>query len=109
MGAGIILYAPAIVLSVILGWDERLTILLMAVVTVAYTMAGGITAVIWTDVVQMLMVFGGIAVALLALFANLPEGVGVGMRSISVGFRRCGGAWISPGTPPTPTHSGRAS
>jgi SSS family transporter len=78
MGAGIILYAPAIVLSVILGWDERVTILVMAVVTVAYTMVGGITAVIWTDVVQMLMVFGGIAVALLALFANLPEGVGLG-------------------------------
>ena len=78
MGAGIILYAPAIVLSVILGWDERLTILVMALVTVAYTMVGGITAVIWTDVVQMLMVFGGIAVALLALFANLPDGVGVG-------------------------------
>jgi SSS family transporter len=77
MGAGIILYAPAIVLSVILGWDERLTILVMAVVTVAYTMAGGITAVIWTDVVQMLMVFGGIGVALAALFANLPEGVGL--------------------------------
>ena len=74
MGAGIILYAPAIVLSVILGWDERLTIMVMAVVTVAYTMAGGITAVIWTDVVQMLMVFGGIAVALIALFANLPGG-----------------------------------
>ncbi len=77
MGAGIILYAPAIVLSVILGWDERLTILVMAAVTVAYTMVGGITAVIWTDVVQMLMVFGGIGVALLAIFANLPEGVGV--------------------------------
>jgi SSS family transporter len=78
MGAGIILYAPAIVLSVILGWDERLTIMVMAVITVAYTMAGGITAVIWTDVVQMLMVFGGIAVALTALFANLPDGVGLG-------------------------------
>ncbi len=78
MGAGIILYAPAIVLSVILGWDERLTIAVMALVTVLYTMAGGITAVIWTDVVQMLMVFGGIAVALAALFANLPAEVGVG-------------------------------
>jgi Na+/proline symporter len=78
MGAGIILYAPAIVLSVILGWDERVTILVMAVVTVAYTMIGGITAVIWTDVVQMLMVFGGIALALVILFTNLPSGVGVG-------------------------------
>jgi len=78
MGAGIILYAPAIVLSVILGWDERVTILVMGVVTVAYTMVGGITAVIWTDVIQMLMVFGGIGLAILMLFANLPAGVGVG-------------------------------
>ncbi|MGW8267516.1 MAG: sodium:solute symporter [Longimicrobiales bacterium] len=78
MGAGIILYAPAIVLSVILGWDERLTIMVMAVVTVAYTMVGGITAVIWTDVVQMLMVFGGIALALVMLVSNLPDGVGMG-------------------------------
>ena len=77
MGAGIILYAPAIVLSVILGWDERVTILVMGVVTVAYTMVGGITAVIWTDVVQMLMVFGGIGLAIFMLFANLPDGVGV--------------------------------
>jgi len=77
MGAGIILYAPAIVLSVILGWDERVTILVMAVVTVTYTMIGGITAVIWTDVVQMLMVFGGIGLALVMLVGNLPDGVGM--------------------------------
>ncbi|MFG1690820.1 sodium:solute symporter [Gemmatimonadota bacterium] len=77
MGAGIILYAPAIVLSVIMGWDERLTIMVMAAITILYTMVGGITAVIWTDVVQMLMVFGGIAVALVALFANLPADVGL--------------------------------
>ena len=77
MGAGLILYAPAIVLSVIMGWDERLTIMVMAAVTILYTMVGGITAVIWTDVVQMLMVLGGIALALGALFANLPAEVGL--------------------------------
>ena len=77
IGAGIILYAPAIVLSVILEWDETATILIMAVVTVAYTLMGGITAVVWTDVVQMLMMFAGIAVALVALFAALPAEVGV--------------------------------
>ncbi len=77
IGAGIILYAPAIVLSVIMEWDETATILIMAVVTVAYTLMGGITAVVWTDVVQMLMMFAGIAVALVALFAALPAEVGV--------------------------------
>jgi SSS family solute:Na+ symporter len=77
IGAGIILYAPAIVLSVIMSWDETTTILIMAGVTIGYTMIGGITAVIWTDVVQMLMMFVGIAVALVALFTTLPAEVGV--------------------------------
>jgi len=78
LSAGIVLYAPAIVLSVIMGWDETVTILIMGAVTVGYTLMGGITAVIWTDVVQMLMMFLGIAVALVVLFATLPSGIGVG-------------------------------
>ncbi|MEX2529608.1 MAG: sodium:solute symporter [Gemmatimonadota bacterium] len=77
MAAGIVLYAPAIVLSVIMGWDERVTILVMAVITVGYTLLGGITAVIWTDVVQMLMMFAGIAFAVFMLVSGLPEEVGV--------------------------------
>lgn len=78
LAAGIVLYAPAIVLSVIMGWDERLTILIMGLVTIAYTIVGGITAVIWTDVIQMLMMFVGIAVAIFILFGTLPAEVGVG-------------------------------
>ncbi|HSM06777.1 MAG TPA: sodium:solute symporter [Longimicrobiales bacterium] len=78
LAAGLVLYAPAIVLSVIMGWDETVTILIMAAVTIAYTLMGGITAVIWTDVIQMLMMFVGIAVALFILFTTLPSGVGVG-------------------------------
>jgi SSS family transporter len=77
MGTGVIMYAPAIVLSTILGWDERITISIMAVVTIGYTATGGITAVIWTDVVQMLMMFLGIGLAIVFMVAGLPEGVGV--------------------------------
>jgi solute:Na+ symporter, SSS family len=77
MAAGIVLYAPAIVLSVIMGWDERVTILIMAAITIGYTLLGGITAVIWTDVVQMLMMFAGIVFAVFILLSGLPEQVGV--------------------------------
>jgi len=77
LAAGITLYAPAIVLSVIMGWDEKTTIVLMGVITILYTMVGGITAVIWTDVVQMLMMFAGIGAALFILFGTLPPEVGV--------------------------------
>jgi len=78
MAAGIVMYAPAVVLSIMMGWDEIVTIAIMGVVTILYTMVGGITAVIWTDVVQMLMMFAGIGVALLVLFAALPAEVGMG-------------------------------
>lgn len=77
MAAGIVMYAPAVVLSVIMGWDETTTILIMAVVTILYTSVGGIGAVIWTDVLQMLMMFAGIAVALFVLFYELPSEVGI--------------------------------
>jgi len=77
MGTGVIMYAPAIVLSTILGWDEVVTISIMAVVTIAYTVTGGITAVIWTDVVQMLMMFLGIGLAIVFMISGLPDGVGV--------------------------------
>ena len=46
--------------------------------TILYTMMGGITAVIWTDVLQMLMMFAGIAVALVVLFGALPSEVAMG-------------------------------
>ena len=87
LAAGIVLYAPAIVLSVIMGWDERVTILIMGVITVGYTMMGGITAVIWTDVVQMLLMFAGIGIALFVLFHTLPSGVGVGDVAYLGGIR----------------------
>ena len=77
MAAGIVMYAPAVVLSVILGWDETWTIFIIGAVTILYTVTGGITAVIWTDVVQMLMMFAGIGVVLVALFWRLPAEVGV--------------------------------
>ena len=75
LAAGIVLYAPAIVLSVIMGWDEKVTILIMGLVTIAYTTIGGITAVIWTDVIQMLLMFVGITAALVILFGTLPSDV----------------------------------
>ncbi len=87
LAAGIVLYAPAIVLSVIMGWDETVTIFIMGAVTIAYTMMGGITAVIWTDVIQMLMMFAGIAVALVVLFNTLPADVGLGDVAYIGGIR----------------------
>jgi Na+/proline symporter len=77
LSVGITLYAPSLVLSVILGWNERTTILLMAGTTVVYVIYGGNKSVIWTDVVQMLFIWFGIFLCVGVAIAQLPEGVGL--------------------------------
>jgi Na+/proline symporter len=75
MSVGIVLYAPSVVLSVILGWDESLTILLMGVTTLLYTAKGGVRAVIWTDTLQMILMFIGVFLGLYIVISKLPEGI----------------------------------
>ncbi|MFY9608460.1 MAG: sodium:solute symporter [Blastocatellia bacterium] len=75
MSVGIVLYAPSVVLSVILGWDERFTILLMGVTTLIYTTKGGVRAVVWTDTVQMILMFAGVFLGLYLVISKLPEEV----------------------------------
>jgi Na+/proline symporter len=75
MSVGIVLYAPSVVLSVILGWDETLTILMMGVTTLLYTAKGGVRAVIWTDTLQMILMFIGVFLGLYIVIAKLPEGI----------------------------------
>src|SRR6478752_2501943 len=71
LGAGLALSAPAIVLSVVVGWPIRETILIMGGLVVLYTTLGGIKAVTWADVLQMtvislaLILSFGIAISLL--------------------------------------------
>jgi len=75
LAVGVALSAPAIVLSVILGWPDRWTTLIMGAVVVLYTALGGIQAVTWTDFYQMLIMMAGILVALATAVAMLPDGV----------------------------------
>ncbi len=75
LAVGVALSAPAIVLSVILGWPDRWTTLIMGAVVVLYTVLGGIQAVTWTDFYQMLIMMAGILVALATAVAMLPGGV----------------------------------
>src|SRR5215470_4015969 len=56
LGAGLALSAPAIVLSVVLGLPYQATVLIMGGLVVLYTTMGGIKAVTWADVQQMLVI-----------------------------------------------------
>ena len=75
LSAGLTLYAPAIVLSAILGWPDRLTIGLMGITVVSYTSLGGVKAVTWSDVQQMCIIFLGLVASLITVFVLLPHSV----------------------------------
>jgi Na+/proline symporter len=77
LSVGVTLYAPSLVLSVILGWSETTTILLMGGATVAYVLHGGNRSVIWTDVVQMALIWLGIFLCVGIAIWNLPAGFSV--------------------------------
>ena len=75
LSAGLTLYAPAIVLSAILGWPDRVTILLMGITVITYTSLGGVKAVTWSDVQQMCIIFFGLIAALVVIIRLLPQAV----------------------------------
>src|ERR1041385_8783628 len=75
LSAGMTIYAPAIVLSVILGWPERMTTSMMGAVVVTYTVLGGIKAVTWSDVQQMCVILIGLVIALVTVLVLLPSSV----------------------------------
>ena len=77
LSAGVIIAAPAVILSIVLGWSLPLTILAIGIPTTVYTMLGGVQAVTWADVKQMVVILVGVTAAVVALVLGLPDDVGV--------------------------------
>ena len=78
MATGVVISAPAVVLSVVMGLERHDHVLLMALPTALYTMFGGVQAVAWTDVKQMVLIVGGLVAAVVVLVARPARRVGVG-------------------------------
>ena len=76
LSCGVIIAAPAVILSIVLGWNLTLTILAIGIPTTLYTMFGGVQAVTWTDVKQMVVIVLGMAGAVAVLVSGLPADVG---------------------------------
>jgi SSS family transporter len=77
MSCGVIISAPAVVLSVILGMNVTVTCLLIGLPTALYTMFGGVQAVTWTDVKQMFLIVFGLFAAIVVMVGGLPSDVSV--------------------------------
>jgi Na+/proline symporter len=77
MSLGVVISAPAVVLSVVLGLSVTSTALFIALPTAVYTMFGGVQAVTWTDVKQMVLIVAGLVAAIVVLVRGLPGDVGI--------------------------------
>ncbi|MDQ3132644.1 MAG: sodium:solute symporter [Acidobacteriota bacterium] len=75
LGVGVIIAAPSVILSIVLGWSEIVTIFVIGLSTTIYTMIGGVQAVTWTDVKQMVIIFFGLFVCLYVIVSQFPAEV----------------------------------
>jgi SSS family transporter len=71
---GIRLFLTAIVLVALTGWADPVSILIIGVVTIAYTYLGGMAAVIWTDAIQLVVYLVGAVAAAFVLLGQIPGG-----------------------------------
>ena len=78
LAAGITIYAPAIVLSTILGWKLSITILVIGAVVIFYTVLGGTKAVSVTQKQQMIVILVGMFIAGVVVVLKLPDGLSFG-------------------------------
>jgi len=76
VSTGISIYAPAIILSSLLGWNIYWTNIFMGGLLIIYTVSGGAKAVAYTQQLQMVIIFAGMFVAAYMVVQLLPQGVG---------------------------------
>jgi Na+/proline symporter len=75
LAVGMTIYAPSIVLSVMLGWDIRVTSTIIGGGIIVYTVTGGVTSVSWTHFQQMFIILSGMVMALVVIIVSLPPDV----------------------------------
>jgi Na+/proline symporter len=89
LAAGITIYAPAIILSTMLGWRLDLTILLSGLLVIIYTVTGGSEAVTLTQKYQLAVIFGGMLTAFVVLLMRLPTNLSLtDALTVAGGFQK---------------------
>ncbi len=75
LAAGITIFAPAIILSVVLGWNLLLLNIIIGILVIIYTVSGGTKAVNVTQKHQMVVIFTGMIIAFILIVNKLPENI----------------------------------
>ena len=96
---GIVVLLPALALSAVTGMNVFLCIALMGLLSTIYTVIGGMEAVIWTDVLQAIVLIGGALVALGIIIANLDGGfsdlISIGLENHKFNLAHLNWDWTS--------------
>ena len=77
MATGVVISAPAVILSALFGWSMGWSVALVGVPAVVYASLGGVQAVAWADVKQVIMIVFGLAAIAVVLILGMPDGVGL--------------------------------
>ncbi|HSJ10603.1 MAG TPA: sodium:solute symporter [Longimicrobiales bacterium] len=80
LSCGVIIAAPAVVFSAVFGWDLATSVALIGVPTVFYTMLGGVQAVTWADVKQMVVIVFALFAIVVVLLMRMPVAPDDAMR-----------------------------
>lgn len=75
LAAGITIYAPSIILSSLLGWDLKLTNIVIGLLVIVYTVSGGTKAVTQTQTQQMAVMMSGMIIAGILIIFSLPQDI----------------------------------
>ncbi|NQX85594.1 MAG: sodium:solute symporter, partial [Flavobacteriaceae bacterium] len=75
LAAGITIFAPAIILSAVLGWDLTLLNIVIGILVIIYTVSGGTKAVSVTQKHQMAVIFTGMFITFFLIISYLPDGI----------------------------------
>ena len=76
----LVLFASSVAFKSAAGWDPLFTILLVGILGITYTVLGGMKAVVWTDVLQFFILFGGILFIIIKLSCLIPGGFTGGLE-----------------------------
>lgn len=80
---GIVVYAPALVVAQMTGWNIYAIVFVIGAGATVYTMLGGIKGVVWTDVLQMCILLGGVFAAIYIVLSRVDGGFGQVIQTAS--------------------------
>eukprot|EP00831_Metopus_contortus_P015137 TRINITY_DN16283_c0_g1_i1.p1 TRINITY_DN16283_c0_g1~~TRINITY_DN16283_c0_g1_i1.p1 ORF type:complete len:524 (+),score=19.15 TRINITY_DN16283_c0_g1_i1:216-1787(+) len=89
MYIGMVLYTTSKIFEAIYSWPAWFTILFVGCIGIGYTVLGGMKAVVWTDVIQFVVLFGGMIVIIVVLCCNISGGM---LEAVAGAFREGHGA-----------------